>query len=240
MEKNTRGGKGKVVSVQNRKRIRKHVRILNRLPTGSYTPAVGKEDPMSASPIHVVSVLSVKSSVPSVVRFLGPIRGCLSHWTGKRSYLCAGVGKCPKSVCDKQTNWKGYAPVQLWRKAESLWTPEVLEVTESLEEVLRSYELRGSVYLLTRDARKDGCGTVRAVYCETREQIPEAFDIVPVLQRLFRQSDFLIDVPNATIPPTLLPASHDSGPIEPNVLKGEGGHIDKDAARAFRERRKNA
>jgi hypothetical protein len=60
--------------------------------------------------------------------------------------------------------------------------------------------LRGEVWLLSRE---DGVKLTRPVVAAYLETIPEAkvspaFDILPIVQRLFNRLDLLLDVPNPT------------------------------------------
>lgn len=184
----------------------------------------------------LVEILSIKAYQNAVVRFLGDYRGTLIHWDGKRSHHCVGQPECPRSLHEKRTLWKGYAPVELWDKAQELWLPFVLELTENLEEQLRGQPLRGQCYLLIRAEKKDKTGAVGAVYCQTFENVPRAFPIEPVLLRCFRVETLCLDVPNTL--PQRVSASPSTGdaPQLPKTFQATEPPVNEKAAETFRQR----
>ena len=160
----------------------------------------------STSPANPVKVRSVPLAPPITVKFLGPLRGMLTHWQRGHSVPCDGPEKCPSSIHRSGTFFKAYAPVEEWISHLGRWRPFVLEATAHLEEYLRGRLLRGEVWLLSRDEGEKATRAVLAAYLETipEVEVSPAFDILPVLQRLFNRLDLLLDVPNPTPRPVVL------------------------------------
>lgn len=145
-----------------------------------------------------VRVLSVPESGGIVVRFLGPYAGCLTHFRGKRTIYCPGPGECPSSEHRLPTMWKGYAAVERWDPALRLWVPEVLEITECLEEDLRGQQLRGQVWLLARRQEKGEPPACFGTFCEqvNPDSLRAAFLVVPVLKRLWHRDEVKLNKAN--------------------------------------------
>ena len=154
----------------------------------------------STSPANPVKVRSVPLAPPITVKFLGPLRGLHTHWQKGHSVPCDGAGNCPSALHRSGILFKAYAPVEEWISHLARWRPCVLEATANLEEYLRGRVLRGEVWLLSR---ADVAKSTRAVVAAYLETIPEAklspaFDILPIIQRLFNRVDLVLDVPNPT------------------------------------------
>jgi len=153
---------------------------------------------------------------------------------------------------------KAFGPVEVWDRIDEVWRPEVLEVTENLEEILRGRDLRGEVWLLTRPYVKGNSDPVNGQLLEKLDPrtLRKAFDIVPILTRNFRPvHKLLLGACNPNPPrvylepstgaPPKLPA--DLIPDEPRPpspaeqkkikemlaeLRGTGTRKEKDGARA--------
>jgi len=175
----------------------------------------------SSLPANPVKVRSVPLTPPITVRFLGPLRGLLTHWAGKHSVPCEGPEKCPAATHRKGTFFKAYSPVMEWIPHLNRWRPAVLEATANLEEYLRGRKLRGETWMLARDDGSKSTRPVVAAYLETipEDKLPLAFDIVPVLQRLFNRVDLVLDVPNPTPQHIVLPEIVDAPPTIPADLQ---------------------
>jgi hypothetical protein len=182
-----------------------------------------------------VRIFSVKPHQNAVIRFLGPIRGTLSHWVGKHAEHCQGPDDCPRAVHCKREIWKGYASAQLWAVNEKHWLPIVLEVTGNLEEQLRGREVRGECYLLSRAPDKGKVGAVSAVFVETFATVPAAFAIDAVLMRAFRVSKLFLDVPNSLPDRVRIAPTPGDAPTLPEVLAPTAPVVDEKAAARFRE-----
>lgn len=200
------------------------------------TPSRGSTSPSrSGSPVQV---LSVPENLPIIVRFLGPIRGLVVHWQGKRSVPCDGPSDCPSSRHKLPPIWKGYAAVEQWDKPSRLWIPFVLEVTGNLEELLRDRELRGETWTLFRICKKGKTDPVQGIYCErvAENKLSAAFDIVPILQRIYNQQTLRLDVPNFQAPKVFLdPVAGDAPKIPDELTRTTEEKPDPETLRSFRE-----
>lgn len=125
-----------------------------------------------------VALVSVPKDGSTEVRFLSEWQRCLTHWMGKRSLPCPGIDKCPRKRHEEPLNWRAYAAVELWLPAPtSTWTPGVLEITESLGDVLEGRKLVGEVWRLFR---RPTAGKRRECYGELLE-VGRPAPIVPTL-----------------------------------------------------------
>jgi hypothetical protein len=174
----------------------------------------GFRDPEGES-ARQVRILSVPEQVPVTVCFLGGYRGVSAHWIKKISakggkpkwvsHPCLGEMRCPPFIHREKTCWKGYAPVEHWEHQTKLWIPFVLEITESLEHVLRGRQLRGESWMLSRRL-VEGKGPVVGIFSNRlpEEELSPEFDILPILERAWHEKDFLIDVPNPVKPMVMI------------------------------------
>jgi hypothetical protein len=149
-------------------------------------------------PLHPVRIVSVPWGDLLTVRFLAGIKGLVTHYQGKRSVACLGEKDCPPTTHRLKPVHKFYGPCETWDGLRHVWRPGVLEVTEHLEEQLRHRELRGEVWLLDRTGKSMRQSLVTGLFCERlpEEQVSQAFDIVPVLQRFYRVTTLLLGVPS--------------------------------------------
>jgi len=179
--------------------------------------------PERAERARPVRILSVPLDVPLTVLFLGEYVGLLTHWVRGRSLPCPGVEHCPPAVHRTRRIWKGYAPVEAWFPLEHVWIPAVLEITEALEEVLHGTCLRGSVYMLSREREGRNTHPVIGLFCEKREgdQLRQAFNVAPVLQRFYHAEELHLGVPNPIPPRLMFEPSQGRIPSLPAVLARE-------------------
>ena len=154
----------------------------------------------------------------AVVRFLGPYIGTFTHYQKKGSVPCAGDnGECPAVLHKNRKIWKGFAPAEYFRGgAYQDWCPCVWEVTESLNEILDGFPLRGQVWQIQRTP--GDCGKPE-VTGELLDQVDErtlrpAFDILPAVSRLYQFLPLQWGV-KSHVPPRLRlePAKGDAPPI---------------------------
>lgn len=183
--------------------------------------------PSSAPQVHPVRVLSVPVAPPIHVKFLGPLRGLLTHWCKSRSVPCDGASDCPITLHRSGTIFKAYAAVEYWIAHAGRWRGAVLEATANLEEYLRGRELRGQIWLLSREDEKEKSSPVVGAYCETvgEDLVSPVFPIEPVLFRFYNRTALVLDVVNpmprqlamseTTAPPPTTPA--DLQPTPPPV-----------------------
>lgn len=171
----------------------------------------------SSSPVHV---LSVPENIPVTVRFLAGYQGLDTHWRSGRTIPCPGPDECLSSMHKSGIIWKGYAPVEAWEELGRLWVPFVLEVTESLEEQLRGRDLRGEVWTLFRVQKNGRTDPVAGIYCErlAEGKLSPAFDVKPVLLRLFHVSELRLGRANPLPPKIMLEAVAGDAPNLPAEL----------------------
>lgn len=136
--------------------------------------------------------------------------GCFTHFKDKRSAYCPDDHSCPWKSCQREQIWKGYGAVCWWDKESSRWIPAVLEISERLEHDLRDRWERGQVWCLNRppetaNKRKAVSGRLSEM-CVEPANLPQEFDIRPVLCNIFRRADVQLGKANPMpLPQTMLP-----------------------------------
>lgn len=142
------------------------------------------------------------------VLFCGPLEGLLVHRFQGRPLGCPGEESCPTAVHRARTLWYGYAPARVWRPLQQDWAAGVVEITEALEELLRSRHLRRELWLLHRHNQRKKTGPVSGVLLETRaeEDTPAPFDVRPALYRLYHTNTLNLGVANPLPAKVVLPA----------------------------------
>lgn len=167
--------------------------------------------------VVAVNILSIPVAPPVHVKFLGPLRGLLTHFHGKRSHACLGQGECPQTIHRSGTFFKSYAPVEWWLPQSGRWRKAVLEATANLEEYLRGRKLRGEVWLLSREDPTKKMSPVIGAYCETLpdNQLSQAFDIEPILLRVYHCTSLKLDVTNPMPSQVWMADSADAPPTVP-------------------------
>lgn len=161
-------------------------------------PNQGGLEPSRAA-VHILSVPKVGYAI---VAFAGPYRGIMMHWARGGSVPCLPGDDCPPALHRSGSTWKGYAPVRSWDHTLGAWVPYALEITEALEEILRGRDLRGEVWRLSRQRKKNKPGTVQGTLEETRSEpaLLHPFDVRPVIQRRYHCAELVWDVPNPIVP----------------------------------------
>lgn len=212
-------------------------------------------------PMLPVQVLSVPAESPIAIRFLGAIYGLNTHWHSGKSVPCPGAQECPLPVHRSRMLFKAYGPVERWEATHGVWRPAVLEITENLEERLRGRDLRGEVWVLSREDAKAKASPVIGAFCEAlpHAEVSAAFDIVPILCRFYHVQTlalgaanpippkvFLeaVEGPPPNLPPELQPAkAREASPEETERIrkqlqeamssmgKGRGAHVSDDPER---------
>jgi hypothetical protein len=166
-----------------------------------HSPHAGQEP--ARTPVHI---LSVPQTGYLLVCLAGPIRGVMMHWHGGGSYPCRPDDTCPASIHRSGSTWKGYTPCRQWDHSLGAWVPWALEVTESLELVMRGQDLRGQVWRLARAKRKRKRGqpgaTVQGQLEEVRTDpaLLVTFDVRLVVERRYHCPPLVWDVPNPLQP----------------------------------------
>jgi hypothetical protein len=153
-------------------------------------------------------VLSVPEGIPLSCLFLAGYQGLDTHRKGRDTIPCDGPGECSHCKHKSGIIWKGYAPIHAWDQTSRLWHPFVLELTESLEEELRGRDLRGEVWSLWRCGKGLPNDPVTGLFAERRREndVSPAFDIVPVLLRMYHVSSLRLGRPNSMPPKICLEA----------------------------------
>jgi hypothetical protein len=145
-------------------------------------------------PLHPVRILSAPFGTVVIVRFLGPIQGLPTHYHAKHTIACEGDENCPPAAHKLRQIWKYYGPVEYWLNSHASWRPACLEASEHLEEVLHGRELRGEVWMLTREGDSVKHSVQTGTFCErlSDAQVSPWFDVEPILLRFFRVKKLLL------------------------------------------------
>lgn len=166
-------------------------------------------DPLGDSRRHggrsvPLSLFRVQPGRTVRVRMLtsGAILGFRIHWRKDGSDYC-----CPETCFPKcggfKAEWKGYLPVHRWDQGVNCWTPCVLEITEHCDHDIGGFVTRGQVWAITREPKRPRkASKLSAEYVEQLDarQLGGAFDMLPVLNHLWRGVSLRIDMPNP-VPP---------------------------------------
>jgi hypothetical protein len=107
--------------------------------------------------------------------------------------------------------------VAWWRKDLRLWQPDVLEVTERLEEQIRGRELRGEVWSLSRQGDGSKNDAVVGEFCQRfpAEKVAPCFEILSVVQRCYHCPDLRFGATNPLPAPVVLPMVEGEAPALP-------------------------
>lgn len=171
--------------------------------------------------VHPIEVLKVRATDTHYVRFLGPLRQLGTHFAGKSRapLVCWGhePGRCRNHKLPYKSKW--YAPALVYIYDEKVWRRCVVEATEPLERQLRGKVLRGQEWCLRKVKPNPQAKYVQieGLFIDTPAtgNLPEAFPVDPVLQRVFGElelpppeTNFLPERPFAPdepgAPPTVL------------------------------------
>lgn len=119
------------------------------------------------------------------------IPGVFTHYVRGRSLFCAGKD-CNPMFHKTDKIWKGYLPVLIHITATKIWKPFCLEVTEHLELDMRHILRRGQTWEIFR--LQIGDGKKPAVEGKLhddpiKENLPKAFDVLPVVRNLYHLFD---------------------------------------------------
>lgn len=172
-----------------------------------------REPPEGGSgPWCAVEVLRIETGQTYGVRLLSPAYvGLMGHWYPKgkgHTVYCRG-DDCPRHFHSLPRIWKGYGAVEVWQRDGNLWLPMLLELTENVELDFRGRWRRGQVWQVSKPASKKGKrGGVQAVWIRDDDaaKIPPAFEIVPVLQHLYREDAFDLTARNPLRPRVMVQA----------------------------------
>lgn len=191
--------------------------------------------PGAQQPVQAVEVYSCpKSPIVAIVRFLGPIEGLLTHYTGKGSVPCGLPGYCEPKTHRSRLIWKGYASVLRWRDGDHQhWMRSVLEITEAFGEQLEGRKLRGEEWELQRVKDDRGYEIVQGTYSQALSVSgwPEADKLEPILKRFYRVSALDLGVKNPLDRRTLVTPRHDSPPRRITESAAEASRAPEPVAR---------
>lgn len=188
----------------------------------------------SRNPLSPVKVISVPQGTGIYVKFLGNLRGLLTHWKSGRTVPCSGDDTCPITLHRTAKIFKAYAAVLEWRPDVQRWRPAVLEATANLEEYLRGRKLRGEVWILAREKEKEKTSPVKGAYVETviEPSLQDEFAIEDVLCRLFNVNCLNLGVPNPLPKKIVLQDVLDPPPPVPLDFQAEAPQPEDPAERA--------
>lgn len=143
-------------------------------------------------------ILRVKVKEPQTVLFLDRAFGHYEHWVGhQNTYPCSGDG-CQGCKRGSRIDFYAYVSAHVWDDGFRRWFPCVVQLTASAEQELSGVDLRGSIWELVRTPGRGKMGKLVPWFLERRapELVPEKFDILPSLRRLFGPRDLRLGVKN--------------------------------------------
>lgn len=162
-----------------------------------------------------ISCLPVpKDGKKAVVRFLGAIDGCITHFHPKtKTKPCLGEDCRP---CGYPI-WKGYAAAQVWDPEKKHWRPVVAEITECLMEILGAYEVRGRVIRMYRvpNGHKGHMATCDELESVDPASLPVAFDHRPPVERMMQSQAQIWGAEFTAFVRKTAEVSEDPGPVSP-------------------------
>lgn len=149
------------------------------------------------------------------VRFLGPIKGILTHYGSKGSVPCGDPGYCEPRLHRTRQIWKGYASALLWRPSDKAWVRTIVEITEAACEAMNLENMRGQEWELRRVENDKGHKIVQATFCQQlqAEHMPAKDEILPVLLRFYRVSSLKLGVDNPLPKRTIHTTINGSAPL---------------------------
>ena len=124
--------------------------------------------------------------------------GMMTHFVRGRSRYCRG-SECKPELHKTESFWRGYFAALLWEHETRQWRPVVQEVSEALELDLRPAYKRGQVWLLSRAKDERGRRAPTTGKLDGRVdpvQIPDEFDVRPVLLHLYHEQAISLGVGN--------------------------------------------
>lgn len=163
-----------------------------------------------------VELIATPDEGTLTLRWIGPIRGILTHWGKSASLACPGRADCPSTIHRGKTFWKGYAAVEYYRGGQYRdWAPAVFEVTERLYDVLDGAILRGTIWVVKRQV---GLGGQKEVTGEqtgecNEECLRQPWSVEPVVCRIYRSTHILFDVEPLMPKRIVLPPSLGTDPF---------------------------
>lgn len=180
----------------------------------------------------VIELRAVPKAGPIVVRFLSHPRYILTHYSQKTK-----TWPCPGESCSNHARpiLKGYAPALEWSPQRGAWIPIVHELTESAIAIVGPSPLLGVCWEFCRInvGRK-----VRQVTGFQLESLPlcevvETWDVVPIIERVYRTSNIEWDVSPLLFQKMTAPEIFGSPP--PSSKPDKDAKIDPVPMHRFRE-----
>jgi hypothetical protein len=184
-----------------------------------------RSDPGADARPYIPQVVSVPKTGEITVCFCAPWDGIITHYTRDGTVPCPGEEDCPAAIHRIRPIFRGYAPVRVHVAQAALWVPEVLEVTEHLEEALRGRHVAGEVWVLSRKVGKRKTRPVVGRYLETRhvDGVFDPFDVRPVVHRMYHTDRIRWGCTNPVPPRLMLQAVEapppDAGSIAPPTAR---------------------
>lgn len=170
---------------------------------------------------YTLKLFRVKATQRFTIRTLSHrIDGLFTHYVKPKgsagsSAWCAGEGQgCENHKLPRL--WKGYAAIEVWDSHSGLWFPTVFEITEHLELDFRGVWKRGQQWVVSRGpVVKDKNPPVVAGLLgnDPDENLPRAFDYLPVLQTVYHAPSIQLGCANPLPARVVLKASTAAPPI---------------------------
>lgn len=192
-----------------------------------------------------VRVLRLEQEEEFLVRVLSTsYSGLMGHYVAKRTEYCSGPQRCPRSLHQRPTLWKGYFAGELWCPRRKLWFPTVVELTEGAELDVRGRFARGQTWRLWKPKKVDDKNP--PLCCDLHEQCDPAsvsrpFDVLPVIASLYHVASVQLGIDNPMPPKTIVapiagaaPSGKDGGGEKPLASQAEIKDMMEKVARTFR------
>lgn len=159
-------------------------------------PDVPRQADPSEVRYPITIVAAPKNRRPIKVRFLGEVRGTLTHYHPDGSFICQHPSKCKECGRGERVKWKGYAPALYYCEAPfPHWRACVFEVTDKFGEAIQGKRMTATEWSVCRVAD----GPKRAIVQGQRtavldpRDLPAAHEIEPALHTVYGRVELLLD-----------------------------------------------
>jgi hypothetical protein len=157
----------------------------------------------------VVAVHRIRPEYPTEAILLSHVYGgCFVHFVKDTGRYCLGP-KCRKEWHDKyDLAYRGYGAALVWSAADRVYLPRVLELSPSAEQWMHGRWARGGHWRLSVEDVKRGKRS--PIFCELlgqfdAEVLPDSFNVLGVLCRMFNVPNVVLDVKNPMPPRVVAP-----------------------------------
>jgi hypothetical protein len=187
-----------------------------------------------------IELMAVPKYGPIVLRLIGAPRYILTHYGKKKGWPCPGEDLCP---AHDRPILKGYAPALAWNSERGAWMPVVHELTEAAIELVGPEPLLGVCWEFQRlnVGKKVRQVTGHLLESEPLSEVVDAWDVVPIVERLYRTDRIAWDVSPALYARVTGPVVMGSAPpIKSSPAKASEDKVPSHRFREFLDRAKSA